>query len=427
MPLLGYPDSHTISNCQTESETSKALDGVTVLDLTRILAGPWATQNLADLGAQVIKVERPGAGDDTRAWGPPFIKDADGKETLDSSYYLCANRGKKSVTVDIATAKGQEIIRSLAGKADVFVENYKLGDLARYGLAYEDLRKINPRLIYCSITGFGQDGPYAHLPGYDYIFQGLGGLMSTTGHADGEPGGGPVRTGIAVCDALTGMYATSGILAALHQRTATGRGQYLDISLLDCVVSLTSYLAMNYFIAGKTPERLGNGHPNMMPYEVFPCRDGHLILAVGNEAQYRKFCIAIGRPDLYENPDFATMGKRLENKSRLLPILREILATKDRSEWLSLLREVGVPCGPINTIPDVFEDAHVVHRGLKIEMPHATGQTVPTLRSPLNLSDSPVDYVVPAPMLGQHTEEVLREYCALTDDEISGLRKEQVV
>jgi len=406
---------------------SKALDGVTVLDLTRILAGPWATQNLADLGASVIKVERPGAGDDTRAWGPPFIKDADGRDTLDSSYYLCANRGKKSVTVDIATEQGQEIIRTLARQADVFVENYKLGDLARYGLAYEDLKKINPRLIYCSITGFGQDGPYAHLPGYDYIFQGLGGLMSTTGHADDAPGGGPMRTGIAVCDALTGMYATSGILAALHQRTATGRGQYVDISLLDCVVSLTSYLAMNYFIAEKTPERLGNGHPNMMPYEVFACRDGHLILAVGNEAQYRKFCRAIDRPDLYEDPDFATMTKRLENKQRLLPIISGILATRNRSDWLSLLRETGVPCGPINTIPDVFEDPHVQHRGMKIEMPHATGQTVPTLRSPLNLSDSPVQYVVPAPMLGQHTEEVLKEYCALSDDAIAGLRKAQVV
>jgi crotonobetainyl-CoA:carnitine CoA-transferase CaiB-like acyl-CoA transferase len=405
----------------------KALDGIRVLDLSRILAGPWATQNLADLGAEVIKIERPVVGDDTRSWGPPFLKDRDGKATLDSSYYLSANRGKKSVAIDISTPDGQQIIRQIAESSDVLVENYKVGDLARYGLAYEDLAKINPRLVYCSITGFGQEGPYAKLPGYDYLFQGMGGLMSVTGHPDDHPGGGPMRTGMSICDALTGSYATSAILAALNQRHATGLGQYIDMSLIDCVVALTSYLSMNYFVGGRLPERLGNGHPNIVPYEVFKCLDKHLIVAVANDSQYRKLCGAIGRPDLCESDQFDSASKRLQNKEKLIPILAEILSKKTAGEWTALFQDSGVPCGPINTIPDVFEDQHVRYRGLKVEIPHPTGQAVPSLKSPFRMSASPVDYDMAPPMLGQHTDEVLAERCRYDAAQLGSLRAKGVI
>lgn len=405
----------------------KALGGIRVLDLSRILAGPWATQNLADLGAEVIKVERPSVGDDTRSWGPPFIKDPQGNETNDSSYYLSANRGKKSVTIDLSTKDGQALVRTIADTADILVENYKVGDLARYGLSYEELSRRNPRLIYCSVTGFGQDGPYAKLPGYDYLFQGLGGLMSITGLPDGQPGGGPMRTGIAICDALTGVYATSAILAALNQRHATGRGQFIDIALMDCAVALTSYVSMNYFVGGRLPARLGNGHPNIVPYEVFQCRDKRMIVAVANENQYRKFCVAIGRPDLADSEEFANSNNRLLNRDRLIPVISDELRKRNADEWAVLFQERGIPCGPINTIAEVFEDPHVVYRQLKVDIPHPTARTIPSLKSPLRLSDSPVDYDVPPPMLGQHTQQVLEELCRCTPEQISNLREKGVV
>ena len=305
-----------------------ALGHIKVLDLSRVLAGPWATQNLADMGAEVIKIERPRVGDDTRTWGPPFLKDADGVETRDSSYFLSANRGKKSVTVDLATAEGQDIIRMLVRDVDVLVENYKVGTLARYGLAYDDLKAINPRLVYCSVTGFGQDGPYAALPGYDYVFQGMGGLMSLTGVPDGEPGGAPMKTGLAITDLLTGMYATSAILAALEHRHISGAGQYIDMSLLDCIVAINSYQALNYFLSGKIPQRVGNAHPNMVPYQVFHCKEGDLIIAVGNDSQYAAYCRAIGREHLATDPMYSTGPQRNRNRATLIPLLAEAMQAK---------------------------------------------------------------------------------------------------
>ncbi|WP_235905838.1 CaiB/BaiF CoA transferase family protein [Pseudooceanicola pacificus] len=388
-------------------QLDRSLTGLRVLDLSRVLAGPWATQNLADLGAEVIKVERPGLGDDTRAWGPPFVKDADGRDTFDSTYFVSANRGKKSVTIDFSNPEGQEIIRALAAECDILVENFRTGTLARYGLDHASLAQVNPRLIYCSITGFGQDGPYAGLPGYDFVLQGMSGLMDMTGNPDDQPGGGPMKVGIAIGDILTGTFATSAILAAVEQRHRTGRGQHIDMSLLDCVVSLTSYQALNYLIGDRMPRRLGNAHPNIVPYQVFRCAEGNLILAIGNQSQYEKFCNAIGRGDLVSDPRFATGAGRIENRDDLIPQLESEMMKRTMLEWIDFLEPHGVPCGPIYRMDQVFEDPQVKHRQMKVSVPHSTGGDIPNVASPYRLSDSPVRYDHAAPTLGQHTDDVL--------------------
>nr|WP_279633812.1 CaiB/BaiF CoA-transferase family protein [Cupriavidus gilardii] len=400
---------------------------IKVLDLTRILAGPWATQNLADMGAEVIKVERPRVGDDTRAWGPPFLKDADGRETADSSYFLSANRGKKSITVDLAKSEGQQIIRELARDADVVVENYKVGTLARYGLGYDDLRALNPRLVYCSITGFGQSGPYAALPGYDFVFQGMGGLMSITGLPDDEPGGGPIKSGIAITDLLTGMYATTAILAALEHRNVSDEGQYIDMALLDCVVTINSYQAINYFLSGKVPQRMGNAHSNMVPYQVFRCREGDVIVAVGNDAQYAALCEVIGRPELATDPRFTSAGQRNRNREALIPQIAEAMLTRTMTEWVDRMEAANVPCGPIYDMRQVFEDEQVRHRGMQLSLPHGAGVQAPGLANPIRLSATPIQYEGAAPMLGEHTEAVLREKLGFDDARLDALRAKGVI
>jgi len=404
-----------------------ALAHIKVLDLTRILAGPWATQNLADMGAEVIKVERPRVGDDTRAWGPPFLKDAEGRETADSSYFLSANRGKKSITVDLAAPEGQQIIRELAREADVVVENYKVGTLARYGLGYDDLRALNPRLVYCSITGFGQSGPYAALPGYDFVFQGMGGLMSITGLPDDEPGGGPIKSGIAITDLLTGMYASTAILAALEHRNVSGEGQYIDMALLDCVVTINSYQAINYFLSGKIPQRMGNAHSNMVPYQVFRCREGDVIVAVGNDAQYRALCEVIGRPELATDPRFTSAGQRNRNRDALIPQIAEAMLTRTMTEWVERMEAANVPCGPIYNMQQVFEDEQVRHRGMQLSLPHGAGVQAPGLANPIRLSATPIQYERAAPTLGEHTEAVLRDKLGFDDARLDSLRAKGVI
>jgi crotonobetainyl-CoA:carnitine CoA-transferase CaiB-like acyl-CoA transferase len=399
-----------------------ALSHIRVLDLSRIFAGPWATQNLGGMGADVVKVERPGVGDDTRGWGPPFLKDRDGKDTANAGYFLSVNRSKRSITVDLSLPAGQDIVRRLAALSDVVVENYKVGTLAKYGLDYRQLSEVNPRLVYCSITGFGQSGPYAHLPGYDYIFQGMGGLMSVTGKPDDEPGGGPVKVGVAIADILTGMYATSAILAALEHRNVSGRGQHIDLALLDCTVALSSFQALNYFMTGKAPVRMGNAHPNMVPYSVFACADGHLILAIGNDAQFARFCQASGRSELAADPRFVTVSQRLRHRAELIPIVSEILATKSTQRWMQILEEANVPCGPIYTMSQVFEDPQVQHRGMELKLPHAVAGEVPGLANPIHFSETPIRYREGPPDLGQNTEEVLTEVLSLDPVEISRLR-----
>jgi crotonobetainyl-CoA:carnitine CoA-transferase CaiB-like acyl-CoA transferase len=404
-----------------------ALGHIKVLDLSRILAGPWATQNLADMGAEVIKIERPRVGDDTRTWGPPFLKDAEGRETNDSSYFLSANRGKKSVTVDLATAEGQEIIRTLVRDADVLVENYKVGTLARYGLAYQDLQPLNPRLVYCSVTGFGQSGPYAALPGYDYIFQGMGGLMSITGVPDGEPGAGPMKSGLAISDLLTGMYATSAILAALEHRNQSGKGQYIDMALLDCVVTINSYQALNYFLSGKIPQRMGNAHSNMVPYQVFHCKEGDIIIAVGNDAQYAAFCKAIGREQLADDPLYSTAPQRNRNRQQLIPLIAEAMLAKTMEEWVELLEARNVPCGPIQNMEQVFDDPQVRHRNMKISLPHGAGVDAPGVANPIRLSETPIQYQKSAPMLGEHNQAILHERLGLSAERLAELHAKGVI
>ncbi|WP_194725149.1 CaiB/BaiF CoA transferase family protein [Noviherbaspirillum malthae] len=404
-----------------------ALGHLKVLDLTRVLAGPWATQNLADMGADVIKVERPGAGDDTRGWGPPFLKDAEGRDTTDAAYYLSTNRGKKSITIDLASEEGQQIVRELARDADVLVENYKVGTLARYGLAYEDLRSLNPRLVYCSITGFGQDGPYASLPGYDFVFQGMGGLMSITGNADGEPGGGPIKSGVAISDLLTGMYATTAILAALEHRHVSGEGQYIDMALLDCIVAINGYQAMNHFMSGKIPQRMGNMHPNMVPYQVFRCKEGEVIVAVGNDSQYASFCEVIGRRDLAGDPRFLTVGLRNVNRDALIPQIAETMLTCTMKEWVQRMEAANVPCGPINNMQQVFEDPQVRHRQMKLSLPHSVGGDIPSLANPIRFSDTPIRYRHAAPTLGEHTDEVLSGRLGMPADQIAALKARGIV
>ncbi|MBW7835422.1 MAG: CoA transferase [Sphingomonadales bacterium] len=385
------------------------LSHLRVLDLSRVLAGPWAGQILADLGAEVIKVERPGTGDDTRGWGPPFLKDRDGRETQESAYYLSTNRGKQSVAVDITTPAGQEIIRKLAARSDILLENYKVGGLKKYGLDYASLSKINDRLIYCSITGFGQTGPYKDRAGYDFLLQGMGGLMSITGEPDGRPGGGPMKVGVAIVDVMTGMYAAVAVLAALAHRERTGKGDHIDLSLLDVQVASLANQAMNYLIGGAAPGRLGNAHPNIVPYQAFATAEGHLILAIGNDQQFARFCAVASAPELALDPRFATNAARVKNRDIIVGRIAELLAARPATEWLVILEKEGVPCGPINTIDQVFANPQVVYRGLKIDLPHPLAGTAPAVKSPINFRNTDLKYDAAAPLLGAHTERVLRE------------------
>jgi crotonobetainyl-CoA:carnitine CoA-transferase CaiB-like acyl-CoA transferase len=394
------------------------LDGIAVLDLSRVLAAPTATQVLGDLGADVIKVERPVTGDDTRAWGPPFVRDAEGRDTRESAYYLSANRNKRSVALDLATPEGAEAVRRLAARADIVIENFKVGDLARRGLGYADLSAINPRLIYCSITGFGQDGPYAHRAGYDFLVQGMGGVMSITGQPDGPP----TKVGVGIADVMTGMYALAAILAALRAREVTGQGQYIDLALLDTQLSWLVNIGQAYLVDGVVPQRMGNAHPTIVPYETFPASDGWFILAVGNDGQFAKFCEAAGRPDIAADPDYTTNRARVLNRARLVPLLREVTATRPAAEWMTALEAVGVPCGPVNTVAQAYADPQVVHRGGRITLPHPTaaGGSVDLTGNPIKMHGTPVTYRRAPPTVGQHTAEVLRE-AGFTEAEITAL------
>ena len=398
------------------------LAGIRVLDLSRVLAGPWAGQNLADLGAEVIKVERPKVGDDSRAFGPPWVKDAQGRDTKDSAYFTSANRGKKSVTVNLQQAEGQALVRELAAKSDVLIENYKFGDLARYGLGYEDLEKLNPRLIYCSVTGFGQTGPYRERPGYDFMIQGMGGMMSVTGEPDGEPGGGPQRAGVPIADIITGMYASIAICAALAHRATSGKGQHLDLALLDSQIALLAYQNTNYFATGKPPRRIGNLHPNIVPYQPFRAADGEVILACGNDNLYRKFCDAAGCPELATDARFASNGKRVENRNELKRLLDAIFAKRTKQEWVELLDAAGVPNGPINDIAQVFAEPQVQARGVKIEVDHPVAGKLPMVASPMRFSGTPLEHKTPPPLLGEQTDVVLQDVLGKSAEEIARLR-----
>lgn len=404
-----------------------ALSHIRVLDLSRVLAGPWAGQILADLGAEVIKVERPGAGDDTRSWGPPYLKDADGRDTSEAAYFLSANRNKQSVTIDFTQEEGQALVRKLAAESDILIENFKVGGLAAYGLDYESLKAINPRLIYCSITGFGQFGPYAKRAGYDFMIQGLGGLMSLTGRSDAEEGAGPVKVGVALTDILTGLYSSVAILAALTARGTTGRGQHIDMALLDVQVACLANQAMNYLTTGNAPRRLGNAHPNIVPYQDFPTADGDFILTVGNDGQFRKFCEVAGHREWADDSRFSSNKARVANRAELIPLIRQATVFKTTAEWVAALEEVGVPCGPINDLAAVFEDPQVLARGLKVELPHALSGLVAQVASPLRLSDTPVEYRLAPPRLGEHTDEVLARVLGLDGGAIATLRDKQVI
>ena len=397
------------------------LSHLTVLDLSRVLAGPWCTQLLADLGATVIKVERPGSGDDTRAWGPPFLKDAQGRDTHEAAYYLACNRGKRSVAIDFTTAEGARLVRELARDADVLVENYKVGGLAKVGLDHASLAAANPRLVYCSITGFGQRGPYAERAGYDFIIQGMSGFMSVTGEADGVPGGGPQKAGIAITDLMTGMYAAVAIQAALVHRDRTGVGQHIDCCLMDAAVAMMAVMDMNYLVGGRAPGRIGNAHPNIVPYQTFACSDGHLILAVGNDGQFAKFCEAAGRAAWAQDPRFARNADRVRHRATLVPMIAEVVVTRPQREWLDALEPLGVPCGPINTLDQVFADPHVIAHRMRRDLEHPLAGTVPQVAVPIGMSATPPGSALAPPLLGQHTREVLRERLGMDDVEIARL------
>ena len=403
------------------------LSGLRVLDFSRILAGPWAAQTMADLGAEVIKIERPGTGDDTRLWGPPFITSGGRKRDPDAAYFHCANRGKKSITLDLASARGQEIGRRLVATADILLENYKRGGLARYGLDYESLRAVNPGLIYCSITGFGQTGPYADRAGYDFLIQAMGGLMSITGERDDLPGGGPQKVGVAVTDVLTGLYTAIAALAAVRERERTGKGKHVDMALFDVAVASTANQAMNYLVTGKAPGRMGNGHPNVVPYQSFATSDGHVVVAVGNDSQFARFCEAGGRPDLAADERFRTNAGRVEHRDALIPAISEMMLTRTRDEWIAALEAVGVPCGPINDLDRIFADPQAEARGLRMELPHSEAGSVPGVANPIRYVGEPHDYPGGAPALGEHTGEVLGGILGMDADEIAALRAEGVV
>lgn len=404
-----------------------ALSHIRVLDLSRVLAGPWASQTLADMGAEVIKIERPGSGDDTRGWGPPYLKDQDGNDTKEAAYYLAANRGKQSVTVNISKPEGQEVIRRLVKESDVFIENYKVGDMARYGLSYDDLKQINPGLIYCSITGFGQTGPMAHLPGYDFIIQGIGGLMSITGERDDLPGGGPQKVGIAVADIMTGLYATIGILGALAHRNISGEGQYVDMALLDVQVATMANMNMNYLCSGKIPHRQGNAHANIVPYQVFDAADGELIIAAGNDSQFAKLCEVMNCSELAIDERYATNANRIRNRDVLIPMLQSIMSTRTVAEWITLIEPEGVPCGPINNIAQVFEHQQVRHRGMRIDLPHPVAGTTPSVANPIKLSKTPIEYTKAPPTLGQQTHTILSNIGGYTEADIRQLEEKKII
>ncbi|MGW8270326.1 MAG: CaiB/BaiF CoA transferase family protein [Burkholderiales bacterium] len=403
------------------------LSHIRVLDLSRVLAAPWTGQNLADLGAEVIKIERPQKGDDSRAFGPPWLKDASGAETSESAYFACANRGKKSITVNLSAPEGQRIVRELAVKSDVLLENYKFGDLARYGLGYDDLKKINPRLIYCSVTGFGQTGPYRDRPGYDFMIQGMGGLMSVTGERDELPGGGPQKAGIPIADIMTGMYATIAVCAALAHRAETGVGQHLDLALLDAQVAVLANQGANYLATGVAPPRLGNAHPNIVPYQTFKTADGDVILACGNDNLFRKFCEVADCRALATDPRFATNGKRVENRSQLTELLNEIFVKRTTREWVEALEAAGVPNGPINNLEQVFQEPQAVARGLRMDMQHPLAGKISLIRSPMRFSATPIEHEIPPPLLGQHTDEILRGMLGRSDEDIARLRADGAI
>lgn len=385
------------------------LSHVRVLDLSRILAAPWAGQILADLGAEVIKVERPGAGDDTRTWGPPFLKDAEGHDTKEAGYYLAVNRGKRSITVSLEKPEGQKIVKELAARADIVLENYKVGTLARYGLDEASLRKINPRLIYCSVTGFGQTGPRRDQPAYDFLIQAMGGLMSVTGEKDGRPGGGPQKVGVPIVDLMTGMYAAVSVLAALARRNETGVGDSIDIAMLDVQVATLSNQAMNYLVSDKVPRRNGNAHPNIQPQDVYACADGDVILVVGNDGQFAKLCQVLGQPDLATDPRFATNAQRVRNIGELSALLRDEFAAWEREKLIVALDKAGVPCGPINTVADVFKDPQVKARGMLRYVPHPSGVEAPQVGSPMRFAETPLQTQAAPPLLGQHSDAILAE------------------
>jgi crotonobetainyl-CoA:carnitine CoA-transferase CaiB-like acyl-CoA transferase len=416
-----------MSNPFSSSPRTGPLSGLRVLDMSRVLAGPWSGQLLADFGADVVKVERPGVGDDTRGWGPPYLKDAAGNETGEAAYYMSANRAKRSLTLDISKPEGQETCAALAGHADILLENYKVGGLAKYGLDYDSLKASNPRLIYCSITGFGQTGPYAARAGYDMIIQGAGGFMSLTGERDDLPGGGPQKGGVAVADLMTGMYATVAVLAALAWREKSGAGQYIDLALLDTQVSWLANQAMNYLVGGEVPRRAGNAHQNIVPYGVFPARDGHMILGIGNNSQLTKFLEIAGRADLMQDERFTTNTLRVQHREAVVAIVGGITAMRDLDDWLAELQPAGVPCGPINTLDRVFDDPQIKARGMRVKIPHALGVDVEYAGNPIRFSDSPVDYPRAAPLLGEHSDEVLEEWLGLDDAAIAALRQSGAV
>ncbi|HEF4770194.1 CaiB/BaiF CoA transferase family protein [Burkholderia multivorans] len=404
-----------------------ALSHIRVLDLTRVLAGPWCAQTLADFGADVIKIERPGAGDDTRHWGPPYLKDAHGADTAEAAYYLAANRNKRSVTVDIATPEGQQIVRELAAQSDVVLENYKVGQLKKYGLDYASLRAVKPDLVYCSVTGFGQTGPYAHRAGYDFIVQGIGGFMSITGERDGVPGGGPQKAGVAIADLATGLYSTIAVLAALAHRDRTGVGQYIDMALLDVQVALLANMNTNFLASGTPPVRWGNAHPNIVPYQTFQTSDGWIIVAVGNDGQFRKFVEAGGRPELADDERFATNPARVRHRDTLVPILAEMVKTRSKMAWIDALEAAGVPCGPINDLAEVFANEQVVARGMEVALPHPCGADVKLVRNPVRMSATPPDARTAPPLLGAHTDDVLRDMLGYDDARIAALKAKQAI
>lgn len=400
------------------------LSGIRVLDLSRILAGPWATQCLADMGAEVIKVEQPGKGDDTRSWGPPFFGEGEGRT---SAYFMCANRGKRSVTVDFTKAEGQALIRRLAEKCDVVVENFKVGGLAKYRLDYASLKAVNPRLVYCSITGFGQTGPYKDRPGYDALIQALGGLMSVTGEPDGTPGGGPMKVGVAVTDLFTGLYSTIAILGALRHRDATGQGQHIDMSLLDTQVAVLANQGMNYLVSGREPKRMGTAHPSIVPYQTFASLDGHIMLAIGNDGQFKRFCDAAGMPEIAADSRFGTNPARVEHRAELLPIVAAAIAGKTTDEWTRLLEAANVPGGPINTMARVFDDPQVRARGIAREVTDEGGTAMPTVANPIHFSEAPIAYDTAPPRLGADTQDILSSLLGLSAEDLAIIGKSGVL
>jgi formyl-CoA transferase len=425
--MLAMPAVRAGGSFEETSTDMGALSHIRVLDLTRVLAGPWCAQTLADLGADVIKIERPGAGDDTRHWGPPYLKTPDGADTREAAYYLCANRNKRSVTVDLATPEGQKIVRELAATSDVVLENYKVGQLKKYGLDYDSLKAVKPDLVYCSVTGFGQTGPLAERAGYDFIVQGMGGFMSITGERDSLPGGGPQKAGVAIADLMTGMYATVAVLAALAHRDRTGEGQAIDMALLDVQVAMLANVASNYLNSGMAPQRWGNAHQNIVPYQAFQTSDSWIIVAVGNDGQFRKLVEVGGRPELADDERFATNPERVRHRDLLVPIIAEMIKARGKRDWIEALEAAGVPCGPINDLAEVFEEEQVRARGMRVEVPHPSGASAPLVRNPIRMSATPPQVRSAPPTLGQHTDAVLRDVLGYDDAAIAALRGKSVI